>query len=210
MRRPLPRRYPHPCLQPMRRRHYPLWARRFRPCRPLLLPIVRLSARPPVSANTVATYTVVSGDCLSTIALRFYGDEGAWNEIWAANANRMMADGMRFVRSQSDLCRLEPRSFPACLPRVPLNPLQPIRRPRRHCRRIRRRPSWLRSPAPTRRERAVKGVGAGLGVPQCRRGPFPGRVRPDAESSLGTAPTRAGRRQRAGRGWGTSWREQRR
>ena len=49
-----------------------------------------------VSANTVATYTVVSGDCLSTIALRFYGDEGAWNEIWAANANRMMADGMRF------------------------------------------------------------------------------------------------------------------
>ena len=50
-----------------------------------------------VSTNTVATYTVVSGDCLSTIALRFYGDEGAWNEIWAANANRMMADGMRFV-----------------------------------------------------------------------------------------------------------------
>ena len=50
-----------------------------------------------VSANTAATYTVVSGDCLSTIALRFYGDEGAWNEIWAANANRMMADGMRFV-----------------------------------------------------------------------------------------------------------------
>ena len=44
----------------------------------------------------MATYTVVSGDCLSTIALRFYGDEGAWNEIWAANANRMMADGMRF------------------------------------------------------------------------------------------------------------------
>ena len=49
-----------------------------------------------VSANTVSTYTVVSGDCLSTIALRFYGDEGAWNEIWAANANRVMADGMRF------------------------------------------------------------------------------------------------------------------
>ena len=50
-----------------------------------------------MSTNTVATYTVVSGDCLSTIALRFYGDEGAWNEIWAANANRIMADGMRFV-----------------------------------------------------------------------------------------------------------------
>ena len=39
----------------------------------------------------------MSGDCLSTIALRFYGDEGAWTEIWAANANRIMADGMRFV-----------------------------------------------------------------------------------------------------------------
>jgi hypothetical protein len=49
------------------------------------------------SANTVSTYTVVSGDCLSSIALHFYGDEGAWTEIWAANANRMMADGMRFV-----------------------------------------------------------------------------------------------------------------
>jgi hypothetical protein len=49
-----------------------------------------------VSTSTVSTYTVVSGDCLSTIALRFYGDEGAWNEIWAANANRVMADGMRF------------------------------------------------------------------------------------------------------------------
>ena len=49
-----------------------------------------------VASNTASTYTVVSGDCLSTIALHFYGDEGAWNEIWAANANRMMADGMRF------------------------------------------------------------------------------------------------------------------
>ena len=48
------------------------------------------------SSTAAATYTVVRGDCLSTIALRFYGDEGAWNEIWAANANRMMADGMRF------------------------------------------------------------------------------------------------------------------
>ncbi len=49
-----------------------------------------------VAPITASTYTVVSGDCLSTIALHFYGDEGAWNEIWAANANRMMADGMRF------------------------------------------------------------------------------------------------------------------
>jgi hypothetical protein len=49
-----------------------------------------------VATTTASTYTVVSGDCLSTIALHFYGDEGAWSEIWAANANRMMADGMRF------------------------------------------------------------------------------------------------------------------
>jgi hypothetical protein len=43
------------------------------------------------------TYTVQSGDCLSTIALHFYGDEGAWTEIWAANADRLMDDGMRFI-----------------------------------------------------------------------------------------------------------------
>jgi hypothetical protein len=52
------------------------------------------------SVNTPApemTYTVRSGDCLSTIALHFYGDEGAWTEIWAANADRLMGDGMRFI-----------------------------------------------------------------------------------------------------------------
>jgi len=50
------------------------------------------------SAGTPAlemTYTVQSGDCLSTIALHFYGDEGAWTEIWAANADRVMDDGRR-------------------------------------------------------------------------------------------------------------------
>ncbi|HVA05747.1 MAG TPA: hypothetical protein VNG12_03295 [Acidimicrobiales bacterium] len=49
-----------------------------------------------MAANPAATYIVVRGDCLSTIALRLYGDEGAWSEIWVANANRVMADGMRF------------------------------------------------------------------------------------------------------------------
>jgi LysM repeat protein len=51
---------------------------------------------PVVTPASSATYTVASGDCLSSIALRLYGDEGAWSEIWAANANRMMVDGMRF------------------------------------------------------------------------------------------------------------------
>jgi hypothetical protein len=50
-----------------------------------------------MATNSAATYTVVRGDCLSTIALRLYGDEGAWTEIWAANANRVMAGGMRFT-----------------------------------------------------------------------------------------------------------------
>ncbi len=46
---------------------------------------------------TSTTYTVVSGDNLSTIALHFYGDEGAWGEVWAANSGRLMPDGKRFV-----------------------------------------------------------------------------------------------------------------
>jgi hypothetical protein len=56
-------------------------------------PVIAPATVAPVSAST---YAVASGDCLSTIALRFYGDEGAWNEIWAANADRIMADGVRF------------------------------------------------------------------------------------------------------------------
>jgi hypothetical protein len=43
------------------------------------------------------TYIVMSGDNLSTIALHFYGDEGAWGEVWAANSDRLMPDGRRFV-----------------------------------------------------------------------------------------------------------------
>ena len=53
----------------------------------------RPAISPAVSPTEGANYTVVSGDCLSTIALHFYGDEGAWTEIWAANANRIMAGG---------------------------------------------------------------------------------------------------------------------
>ena len=56
----------------------------------------RPAISPAVSPTEGADYTVVSGDCLSTIALHFYGDEGAWTEIWAANANRIMTGGMRF------------------------------------------------------------------------------------------------------------------
>ena len=56
----------------------------------------RPAISPAVSPTEGADYTVVSGDCLSTIALHFYGDEGAWTQIWAANANRIMAGGMRF------------------------------------------------------------------------------------------------------------------
>jgi hypothetical protein len=56
----------------------------------------RPAISPAVSPTEGADYTVVSGDCLSTIALHFYGDEGAWTEIWAANADRIMAGGMRF------------------------------------------------------------------------------------------------------------------
>jgi LysM domain len=61
---------------------------------PVATPVPVTTNTPPT--NTDATYTVATGDCLSTIALRFYGDEGAWTEIWAANADRTMADGVRF------------------------------------------------------------------------------------------------------------------
>jgi DNA-binding SARP family transcriptional activator len=80
----------------------------------VLLTTIALSAAPPATTTTTTiadpaatptsevpatstTYTVVSGDCLSAIAQRFYGDEGAWSEIWEANANRVMQGGGRFV-----------------------------------------------------------------------------------------------------------------
>ena len=44
----------------------------------------------------VSTYTVQPGDCLSVIAEKLYGDEGAWHEIWSANADAQMNDGLRF------------------------------------------------------------------------------------------------------------------
>jgi hypothetical protein len=51
----------------------------------------------PVAQQMSMTYTVMSGDNLSTIAFHFYGDEGAWGEVWAANSDRLMPDGRRFV-----------------------------------------------------------------------------------------------------------------
>lgn len=42
-------------------------------------------------------YTVVPGDCLATIAQRYYGDEGAWSEIWQANMGKAMPGGLRFT-----------------------------------------------------------------------------------------------------------------
>lgn len=37
------------------------------------------------TASATKTYTVVSGDSLSKIAKRFYGDAGQWKKIHAAN-----------------------------------------------------------------------------------------------------------------------------
>ena len=159
----------------------------------------------PVSTNTVATYTVVSGDCLSTIALRFYGDEGAWNEIWAANANRMMADGMRFGDPN-----LIYAGWILVLPGLPgastteSTPTDPTPSLSMHP------PASKLAPAPSADSPRADGQRgrSGMGGPS-RAGPIQGRVRPDDEPSLGTVPKRAGRCRRAGRGWGGSRREQR-
>ena len=41
------------------------------------------------TASTSRTYTVVSGDSLSKIAKRFYGDAGQWKKIHAANIDKV-------------------------------------------------------------------------------------------------------------------------
>lgn len=41
------------------------------------------------TASTGKTYTVVSGDSLSKIAKRFYGDAGQWKKIHAANIDKV-------------------------------------------------------------------------------------------------------------------------
>ena len=41
------------------------------------------------TASTSKTYTVVSGDSLSKIAKRFYGDAGQWKKIHAANIDKV-------------------------------------------------------------------------------------------------------------------------
>jgi nucleoid-associated protein YgaU len=41
------------------------------------------------TAGGSRTYTVVSGDSLSKIARKFYGDAGEWKKIHAANADKI-------------------------------------------------------------------------------------------------------------------------
>ena len=41
------------------------------------------------TASASKTYTVVSGDSLSKIAKRFYGDAGQWKKIHAANIDKV-------------------------------------------------------------------------------------------------------------------------
>ena len=158
-----------------------------------------------VSTNTVATYTVVSGDCLSTIALRFYGDEGAWNEIWAANANRMMADGMRFGDPNLIYAGwvLVLPGLPGASPTEP-TPTDPTPSLSTASAGVQAGSGAQRRLATSERSKGWEWTG-GVGARADQ-----GRVRPDDEPSVGTAPTRAGRCQRAGRGWDTSWRGQRR
>ena len=164
----------------------------------------RPAISPAVSPTEGANYTVVSGDCLSTIALHFYGDEGAWTEIWAANANRIMAGGMRFgdpnliyagwILTLPGLPGPSPsESIPADPPPTP--------------------PSVVHSPAstvsPARPADPPRASGQrprdGLGDPKSS---VPGRTQGaigSNERHLGAVPTRAGLCQRAGRGRGT-WR----
>ena len=158
-----------------------------------------------VSTNTVATYTVVSGDCLSTIALRFYGDEGAWNEIWAANANRMMADGMRFV--DPNLIYV---GWILVLPGLPgaspteSTPTDPTPSLSMHP------PASKLVPAPSADSPRADGQRGRSGLGESGPGQTKAASAPTTNPVVGTAPTRAGRCRRARRGWDTSWREQRR
>jgi DNA-binding SARP family transcriptional activator len=61
---------------------------------PAISPSPQLATAQSRSVST--TYIVQNGDCLSAIASRFYGDEGAWVEIWQANSGRVMTDGRHF------------------------------------------------------------------------------------------------------------------
>ena len=48
------------------------------------------STAPPPAAETVTrTYTVVSGDSLSKIAKKIYGDASRWKEIFEANTDKI-------------------------------------------------------------------------------------------------------------------------
>jgi len=47
------------------------------------------SAPAPSGEATTRTYTVVSGDSLSKIAKKIYGDGGRWKEIFEANNDKI-------------------------------------------------------------------------------------------------------------------------
>jgi nucleoid-associated protein YgaU len=50
---------------------------------------LRLSPSPSAGASEGQTYTVQSGDTLSSIASRFYHDASAWRPIFEANRDRL-------------------------------------------------------------------------------------------------------------------------
>ncbi|HQR46536.1 MAG TPA: LysM peptidoglycan-binding domain-containing protein [Thermoanaerobaculia bacterium] len=47
------------------------------------------TAPAPKDETVTRTYTVVSGDSLSKIAKKLYGDAGRWMEIWEANKDQI-------------------------------------------------------------------------------------------------------------------------
>jgi nucleoid-associated protein YgaU len=47
------------------------------------------AASPAATQRAPRTYTVVSGDSLSTIAKRLYGDANKWRTIYEANTDRI-------------------------------------------------------------------------------------------------------------------------
>jgi hypothetical protein len=144
-----------------------------------------------MATNPAATYTVVRGDCLSTIALRLYGDEGAWSEIWAANANRVMADGMRFgdpnliyagwvlilpglpVASPTESAPNDPTPTPPLATHPPAPELAPA-------------PRALSPPA------SAQGTGGGLGAP---KSPAPGPSKGASAPTPTPAPAQSRRGQ---------------
>lgn len=55
-------------------------------------PPAAVAANPPNPANVPRTYTVQSGDTLSTISTRFYGTPSRWIDIYQANRDRLSSE----------------------------------------------------------------------------------------------------------------------